>query len=437
MARPFHLSWFLQGSSIQSWNQPWTGNIVDDWMYPRFFIELLQQLERAKFDYILLEDASYIGQAYNNSREFYLKHGYSCPRQEPSIVATLMAAATSKIGIVPTLATFTHHPYLVARVIGTLDQVSGGRIGWNVVTGSSDFAQMNFGREGHPPHDVRYEMAEEFIDCVTQLWDSWQPGAIVNDTETPMLIDHTKVRQIDFEGKYYKSRGPLNSGPCPQGRPVIAQAGGSAAGKAFAAKHADTIVASVRGVPAMKAYREDVTARLKANGRDPDSCKLFFLVCPIIGGTEEEALREKARQTEESNDMITARLAGLSKITNIDFSKQPLDKLVDQTLTTNGHVQMLEEFLAFSKGKTLRAAILDYNAGGEALDLVGTPEQVATLMADAMATSGGDGFLFTPPNTNRRTVAEITDGLVPVLQKRGLVRRAYNHDHLRDTLLEF
>jgi FMN-dependent oxidoreductase (nitrilotriacetate monooxygenase family) len=437
MAQRFHLGWFLQGSSIQSWSAPFAGDIVQDWMYPRYFIELAQQLERAKFDYLLLEDASYIGEAFNNSRDIYLRNGLSCPRQEPSVVATLMAAATSRIGIVPTLAIFTHHPYLLARLVGTLDQVSGGRIGWNVVTGSSDFAAMNFGKSGHPPHDTRYDMAEEYIDCVRQLWASWQPGAIVGDRTAGMLIDPTKVRQVDFAGTYYASRGPLNSGPCPQGQPVIVQAGGSTKGKAFAARHADSIVASVRGVPAMKAYKADVVSKLAASGRDPASCKLLFLIAPILGGTEAEAQAEKRRQDEETMDTIQQRLAYLSKITNIDFSALPLDKPVPQDLTTNGHQQLLEEFLAFAGGKTLRQAVMDFNAAGEALDLVGTPEQVADLMADAMAESGGDGYLFSPTANTRRTLAEITDGLVPVLQARGLVRQAYAHDQFRDNLLEF
>ena len=163
-----------------------------------------------------------------------------------------MAAATKRVGIVPTLSTFSYAPYLVARIVGSLDQVSGGRGGWNMVTGSSDLSAQNFGLDRLPPHDQRYDMADEYMEIVTRLWGSWEPGAIVADHDSGVLIDPSKVHTIDYEGQFYRSRGPLNSGPCPQGRPVIAQAGGSDRGRAFAAKHADTIVAHPKGIAAMK-----------------------------------------------------------------------------------------------------------------------------------------------------------------------------------------
>jgi alkanesulfonate monooxygenase SsuD/methylene tetrahydromethanopterin reductase-like flavin-dependent oxidoreductase (luciferase family) len=160
-ARPFHLAWFLQGSSIQAWGSPWTGNISEEWMHPSLFLDLVRNMERACFDYILIEDSIYIGQNWQDSREIFLKNGMSVPRQEPSIVAALMAAATTRLGIVPTLSTFAYHPYLTARIVGTLDQVSLGRGGWNMVTGSSDLSAQNFGMPRLPDHDDRYVMAEE------------------------------------------------------------------------------------------------------------------------------------------------------------------------------------------------------------------------------------------------------------------------------------
>ncbi|WGF87757.1 NtaA/DmoA family FMN-dependent monooxygenase [Marinivivus vitaminiproducens] len=436
--KPFHLGWFLQGSSIQSWGHAWTGNIADEWMFPDFFIELTRSLERAKFDYVLLEDSSYVGESWNNSREIYLKNGLSVPRQDPSVVAALLAARTSRIGIVPTLATFTHHPYLLARIIGSLDQVSRGRIGWNMVTGSSEFAARNYGLDGLPEHDERYDRADEYMECVRGLWGSWQPGAIVNDAESRTLIDHEKVNSIDFKGTYYASRGPLNSGPLPQGQPVIAQAGGSPRGREFAARHADTIVASVRTVDAMRDYKADIVRRMEAQGRDPSEVKVLFLVSPVVGGTEEEARAEQRRRNERSDDALQQRLAFFGKITNIDFSKLPLDQPVPADLKTNGHQQSLDEFKAFAAGKTLRQALAAYDAaGGGTIDLIGTPEQVALRMTEVMEQVGGDGFLFSFANTNRRTVAEVADGLVPALQRLGAVRTAYSHDHFRDNLLAF
>ena len=233
--KPFHLAWFLQGSSVQAWGEAWTGHIGQTWMEPELFLNMARTLERACFDYILLEDSSYVGESFGGSTEIYLKSGIAVPRQDPSVVAALMTQVTSRIGIVPTFGTYAYHPYLLARLMATLDQVSGGRIGWNAVTGSSDFAAMNFGMQGMPEHDLRYDMADEYMEVCRGLWGSWQPGAIVADRKSGVLVDHTKVHAVNYNGKYFKTRGPLNSGPAPQGRPVIAQAGGSPRGRKFAA----------------------------------------------------------------------------------------------------------------------------------------------------------------------------------------------------------
>jgi alkanesulfonate monooxygenase SsuD/methylene tetrahydromethanopterin reductase-like flavin-dependent oxidoreductase (luciferase family) len=197
-ANRFHLAWFLQGSSIQAWGEPWTGNISEEWMAPSLFIDLVRSMERACFDYILIEDSIYVGQNWKNSRDIFLKNGMSVPRQEPSVVATLMAAATTRLGIVPTLSTFAYAPYLTARIVGTLDQISSGRGGWNMVTGSSDLSAQNFGMEKLPEHDQRYDMAEEYIEICKRLWTSWEPGAIVADRKSGVLIDPAKVHTIDF-----------------------------------------------------------------------------------------------------------------------------------------------------------------------------------------------------------------------------------------------
>jgi FMN-dependent oxidoreductase (nitrilotriacetate monooxygenase family) len=435
-ANPFHLAWFLQGSSIQAWGEQWTGNISEEWMSADMFVDLARSIERACFDYILLEDSIYIGQNWQNSRDMFLKNGMSVPRQEPTVVATLMAAATKRLGIVPTLSTFAYHPYLTARIVGSLDQVSGGRAGWNMVTGSSDLSGQNFGLDALPEHDTRYDMAAEYIDLVTKLWSSWEPGAIVADRKSGVLIDPSKVHQIDYKGKYYASRGPLNSGPTPQGRPVIAQAGGSAKGRAIASQYADTIVAHPKGIEAMKAYRDDVRARMAEAGRDPDTCKVLFMASPVLANTDEEAQARAAKRSIATDEDIHRRLAQMGWVTNIDFSGYDLDAPVGE-LTTNGHQSSLANFMKKAGGKTLREGILAYTSHGASVDLVGTPETVAAQMDEAMQEVGGDGFLLVLPNVSRKTVVEVTDGLVPALQQRGLVRRAYGHAQFRDNLLEF
>lgn len=435
-AKPFHLAWFLQGSSIQSWGEQWSGNISEDWMSAGMFLDLARSMERACFDYLLLEDSIYIGQNWQNSRDIFLRNGMSVPRQEPSVIASMMMAATTRLGVVPTLSTFAYHPYLTARIVGTLDQVSGGRAGWNMVTGSSDLSGQNFGLDALPEHDTRYDMAAEYIDVVTKLWSSWDPGAIVADRATGVLIDPAKVHTIDHHGAYYASRGPLNSGPCPQGRPVIAQAGGSAKGRAIAAQYADTIVAAPKGIEAMKAYRDDVRARMAAMGRDPDSCKVLFMASPVLANTDAEARERAAQRGIATDEQLHKRLAQMGWVTNIDFSGHDLDAPVGE-LTTNGHQSSLANFMKKAGGKTLREGILAYTSHGGSVDLVGTPETVAAQMDEAMQEVGGDGWLLNLPNVSRKTVVEITDGLVPALQQRGLVRRAYAHAQFRDNLLEF
>jgi len=436
-AKPFHLAWFLQGSSVQAWGEQWTGHIGTSWQQPDLFLDMARSLERACFDYILLEDSSYVGESFGGSTEIYLKNAIAVPRQDPSVVAALMTQVTSKIGIVPTFGTYAYHPYLLARLVATLDQVSGGRIGWNAVTGSSDFAAMNFGMQGMPEHDTRYDMADEYMDVVRKLWGSWEPGAIVADRQNGILVDHTKVHGVNFQGKYFSTRGPLNSGPAPQGQPVIAQAGGSPRGRKFAAAHAETIVVNAKGVEAMRAYREDVHKHMKAAGRDPSQCKVLFLINPIIGDTEADALERKKQRQCLADRHIEQRLAHFGKVTNIDFGQFDLDKPLPDHVTTNGHQLNLEQFRAMAKGRSIRQTMASFNAVDLSIELCGTCESVAARMGEVMAEVGGDGFLFSMPNVNRRTLAEIEDGLIPALQDRGLVRKAYEHKHFRDNLLAF
>lgn len=438
MPKPFHLGWFLQGSSVQAWGEPWTGDIGRDWRVPDLFCDMARTLERARFDYILIEDSSYVGESHGGSREIYLKHGLSVPRQDPSVMATLMVAATSRIGIVPTLSTFAYPPYLLARLVATLDQVSQGRIGWNMVTGSSDVAARNYGLDALPEHDLRYDMADDYMAAVNGLWDSWEPGAIIADAASGVLVDHTRVHAVDHNGPFYRTHGPLNSGPCPQGRPVIAQAGGSPRGKQFASLHADTIVASVKGVGGMRAYRDDVRARAVAQGRDADRIKVLFLVNPILGYDAEEAALRHRQRIARAEAQVPQLLAFFGKITNIDFAAFDLDAPVDTLdLHTNGHQQSLDDFKRVAGKKSLREAMLSYRGNPGSVDLVGTPDAVAGQMAEVMQEVGGDGFLFSMNDVSRRILAEVADGLVPALQARRLTRTAYEHAMFRDNLLAF
>ena len=251
-----------------------------------------------------------------------------------------------------------------------------------------------------------------------------------------MLIDPAKVHTIDHRGEYYASRGPLNSGPCPQGRPVIAQAGGSAKGRAIAAQYADTIVAHPKGVEAMKAYRDDVRARMAAAGRDPDTCKVLFMATPVLANTDEEAQARAAQRGVATTEEVQPP-AGAD---GLDHQHRLLRPRPGCAGGRADHQRApVEPGQLPAQGRRANAARGDpglYQPGGS-VDLVGSPDTVAAQMDEAMQEVGGDGFLLVLPNVSRKTVMEITDGLVPALQQRGIVRRGYTHKHLRDTLLEF
>jgi alkanesulfonate monooxygenase SsuD/methylene tetrahydromethanopterin reductase-like flavin-dependent oxidoreductase (luciferase family) len=201
---------------------------------------------------------------------------YDLPENPQPIVAQ----ATKHLGLVPTLSVTEYPPFLLARLINSLDHVTEGRIGWNCVTSSNDGAAQNYGRDGQVPHDERYDLAEEFTDLVTKLWDAWEPDAVVLGRDKPMFARGDKVRAVNHVGEYFRCRGPLNAPRSPQVRPVICQAGGSPRGQLFAAGWADTIITDAVDVGEMKQYRAGVRARVVAAGRDPDSVKVLLLAFP-------------------------------------------------------------------------------------------------------------------------------------------------------------
>jgi len=438
-AEPFHLAWFLNGYRVHGWNTPFIGTVDHDWMMPDFYVDFARSLERACFDYIILEDSAYVPDGYGSNHDFYLKNSLHIPKHDPAVLASVLTQNTSRLGIVTTLNITEYPPYLLARLISTLDHVSKGRAGWNMVTGSSDRAAQNYGHEGQPPHDLRYEMAEEYTQLVRALWDSWEPDSMVVDREAGVFVDPTKVHPIHFEGKFYKCRGPINTARSPQGQPPIVQAGGSSVGRAYAAKNADSIIATGGTVEELKSYRDDVKSRMVALGRKPDDCKVLFLVSPIIGESEAEAQDKKQRMAAAARDFPEMRLAGMGFATNIDFSVYDLDTPLGEfasELKTNGHQSSLDAFIRGNEHRTLRDVAANGYAG-QRVELIGTPYAIAAQMEEVMEEVGGDGFLFTLDTLTRRSISEVTDGLVPALQRRGLTRTAYTYEQFRDNLLEF
>jgi FMN-dependent oxidoreductase (nitrilotriacetate monooxygenase family) len=428
-----HLGWFTNFMPGE-WNHsfaagwpPWDG---------RFHVEIAQAMERACFDYIMLEDTLMVSEAYGGSTAVTLKHALLAPKHDPAPLAALIAAGTSRMGVVATLSTMAYPPFVLARLCSTLDHIAGGRFGWNIVTTGEETAAQNFGLDGPPPRDMRYEMADEYVDLVCRLWDSWDADAVVQDRATGTYADHRKVRPINFAGKYFKCRGPLNTVRSPQGQPVLVQAGGSPRGRAFAARHADSVIATAPGIDGMKAYRDDVRRHAAACGRNPDDVKVLFLVYPVIAETDDEAFARHERVVS-TPAFLERALANAAINTDIDFAQFDLDQPLPE-VSTAASQGALDEFAQRGSSKTLRQlAIEKYDGGG--LRLIGSPDRVAARMAEAMQEVGGDGFLISTPfmRVNRRQVAEVTEGLVPALQRRGLVRTGYTKSTLRDTLREF
>ncbi len=409
---------------------PWDG---------KFYVEMAQTLERACFDYIMIEDKLMVPQAFGGTTELALRNAMMVPKHDPAPLAVAMGMATSRLGVVATMSTLAYPPFLLARLCSTIDGLTGGRFGWNIVTSAEDLAAQNFGIDKLPPRALRYEMADEYMEVVNKLFASWDADAVVLDHAAGIYADHTKVRPIDHVGKFYKVRGPLNTVPSPQGRPVYVQAGGSPRGRDFAARHADSIISVASGPASMKAFRDDIRARAAAAGRDPDDVKVLFCVTPMLGETAQDAHERQARMVNEPY-FITDILASISAITEIDFAQFDLDKPLPERLVTNGEQGSLDKFQEWGSGKTLRELAVG-GAGGlvSSVELIGTPDQVADQMAAVMAEVGGDGFLITTPTlrVSRRYLVEIADGLVPALQRRGLTRTKYAHETLRGNLLDF
>jgi FMN-dependent oxidoreductase (nitrilotriacetate monooxygenase family) len=431
----FHMGWFLGiGFGVYGWNGQWSGNVRADVGRPGLFVDMATSLERAGFDYMMLEDSSVLPDIYKGSLEHSLKVGII--RHDPMPLVPLLGQATSRLGIIATASTSFYPPFLAARLFSTLDHLTDGRVGVNLVTSSPHAAAQNYGLDHHIEHDLRYEMADEWMTVVSELWDSWDQDALLLDEESGVFADHTKVHHINFEGRFFKSRGPLNTVHGPQSRPVVCQAGGSPAGRELAAKHADTIIAATVGIDAMKEYRDDISRRMIAHGRKPTDAKVLFLVSPILGDTDEEASakRDRLRAAQAAN--LEGNLSGMSYQSGIDFSQFDLDQpLPEWAGTTNGHQSVVADLMKAGKGKTLRELASSHFVA-ESIELVGSPDSVAAQMGEAMEHVGGDGFLIASSVT-RRAITDIADGLAPALRRRGLIRSSYTYEHFRDNLLEF
>lgn len=427
----FHMGWFLgPGVTVQGWNTP-NYSRGYDWTKPDIFQDAVRSLERGCFDFLILEDTSAIPYTYGNSMDFYLKHAAMTPKLDPLILTPYLMQATKNIGIATTMTTTFYPPWILARAMATIDHYSEGRAAFNIVTATSDAAAQNFGLDKQIEHDTRYDMADEYLDLVNQLWDAWEPDAVVMDEASGEFIDPSKVKAVHFEGKYYKSRGPLNVPRSPQGRPLFIAPGGSPRGRKFSGRNAEVVLAGGQSIPEMKEYVDQVRQHAVDYGRDPSKVKLMFATTPVITKTKQEADDYRANYKGMMAKRAEHSLAAMSFLSGIDFSKIDMDQPLGE-VKTNGMQSILRTFQNAGPQATMR----DIVTRDPDWMLVGTADDVAAEMDEAMQEVGGDGYLIAG-HVKPSYVTQIVDELVPALQRRQAMRTEYSHKTLRDNVMAF
>lgn len=426
--RQLSLGAFLMagGHHIAAWRHPdVVANPLDFGQYRR----AAQIAEAAKFDALFVADsvaASTDAIASHTSRSVYF---------EPLTLLSALSAITERIGLVSTVTTSYNEPYHVARKFASLDHLSGGRAGWNLVTSDAAAEAFNFGRDAHIPHAERYSRAREFHQVVRGLWDSWADDAFVHDQASGQFYDPAKLHVLNHRGEHFRVQGPLNVARSPQGRPVVVQAGSSETGRELAAETAEVVFTAQTSLAKAQAFYADLKGRLARYGRGEDELKIMPGVFIVVGASEAEA-REKFEQFQELVEpevgvALLGRMLG-----NFDLSGYPLDgPLPELPLTENGQQsrQKLLTELAGSEQLTL-AQLGRRIAGGRGHhSLIGTPAQIADELQAWFEGRGADGFNVLVPHLPLG-LEDVATQVVPELQRRGLFRTEYRGRTLREHL---
>ncbi|REK71532.1 LLM class flavin-dependent oxidoreductase [Paenibacillus paeoniae] len=422
-----HLGAFIYyaGHHHAGWRHPDSG--VEGMFDIDWYRRLARTAERGKFDMIFFADLLY---ATNVEQAV-------AGMLEPITLLSALSAATEKIGLTATVSTTYNDPFNVARKFSTLDHISGGRAGWNIVTSQLDIEAHNYGKAKHPEHSLRYEMAHEFVDVVTRLWDSWEDGALVLNRETGQFADGTKVKPVDYKGQWYSTAGPLNVPRSPQGYPVLIQAGSSGPGQEFAASIGEVIFTAQQSLEAAQTFYENVNGKLAGYGRKRGSLKIMPGLSPVLGSTEEEA----QRRHRELQELIphAAITMFLSSLLGVDLSEHSLDDqlpdIPDPVEKFNGMKSRIQLIMNMAREEKLSMLELGRRVLGARghLQFVGTPEQLADLIERWFESYACDGFNMMAP-VLPGGLEEFVDEVVPILQKRGLFREDYTGHTLREHL---
>jgi len=358
-------------------------------------------------------------------------------RLEPTVLLTAVALATERIGVIATASSTYNEPFNLARRFASIDHITGGRVAWNVVTNAGDAAAQNFGLPGAPLHVDRYARADEFLDVATRLWDSWEEDAVIGDAASGRFADPGKVHAIDFVGKHFHVKGPLNVPRSPQGRPVLVQAGSSEGGKALGSRWADAIFTTQTTLADGQAFYQEMKRRARAWGRNPDHLKIMPGLSTVIASTEAEAIRrydELNAYLGESG--LVRQVAGRIGIPveELDLDAElPWDRIGPVHEFEQGSHGFLEAQLNLARRERLTVRELSRRILVGHRLIVGTPEQVADTMAEWFLSGAADGFNIMP-DMFPSGVEIFVDEVVPLLRQRGLFRREYTGSTLRDHL---
>lgn len=410
------------GGNAAAWRHPEVP--ADASVSLSFYKEQALTAEAGKFDLVFIADGLYINE---KSIPHFLN------RFEPITILSALAAVTSKIGLVGTVSSSYSEPFTIARQLGSIDHISGGRAGWNVVTSPLEGSAKNYSKPAHPSHEERYKIAEEHLDVVRGLWDSWEDDAFVRNKETGVFFDRDKLHRLNHKGKYFSVEGPLNIARSKQGHPVIFQAGSSESGKNLAAKGADAVFAGENNIEEARLFYKDVKDRAVAAGRSRDDIVILPGIQPVIGRTQKEA--ELKYEELASLIHIDLALEYLGRFfDHHDFSKYPLDEPFPElgeigSNSFRGNTDKIKKD-AREKGLTLRQVALQSAAPRS--DFVGSPETIADLIQAWYETEAADGFIIHAPIPSM--LKDFVEQVVPILQERGIYRTEYEADTLRGNL---
>ncbi len=385
-------------------------------------------LERGRFDAFFMADHL----ALLNMPIAALKRSHTVTSFEPFTLLSALAGATERIGLVATASTTFDQPYHIARRFASLDHISGGRAGWNIVTTSNPDAALNFGLEEHVEHDERYARAREFYDVVTGLWDSWADDAFIRDVDAGLYFDPERLHVLNHKGAHLSVRGPLNIARPIQGWPVIVQAGASEAGRQLAAETAEVIFGASATLAAGQSFYADVKGRMRKLGRDPDDLKILPAAFVVVGETLDEARRKRAHL--DSLVHYDSGIHSLSSALGCDATGFDPEGPLPEIPETNASKSARERVVDLARREKLTVRQLAQRVGSySGLAFVGTPAGIAEEMGEWLAGNGSDGFNVMFPYLPGG-LDDVVDKVVPELQRRGLFRREYEGATLRENL---